>query len=121
MDNLAPSQSPQSCFPGGQFQPVLVSEVIPPIVLDFALEIQTIPLFPSLQLVKILLDGSTALWDTDHSSQLYAVNELAGKASVSSSKSLIITLINTVLSIEPSGALLETGLQLDHLPLIMTV
>jgi len=62
-------------------EPVLVHGVVPSQVQDLALalvEFHQVPLRPTLQPVQVLLNGSTALWCTSHSSQFCVISKLDG-------------------------------------------
>jgi len=57
-----------------------VHGVVPPQVQDPALalvELHQVPLFPALQPVWVLLNGSTAFWCIHHSSQFCVISKLA--------------------------------------------
>ena len=73
-----PGPSLQSCFPAGQPKPVLLHGVMPPRVQDHILALHDVPLRPTLQPVQVLLNGSTALWCTSHSSQFCVISKLDG-------------------------------------------
>ncbi|KAJ7398184.1 Transient receptor potential cation channel subfamily M member 5 [Pitangus sulphuratus] len=88
-----PGSCPQSCFQQVSPQPLLVPGVILSQVQDPALAFaafQTVLLCLSLQPVKVLLKGCTALLGISHSSQLCDSSKLAEEASAPSPKSLVI-------------------------------
>lgn len=109
-------QVPQLLLHSAPFQhvspvSVLVCEFVLPQVHNPAFafaEFQTI-LCPSLQPLKALLKGCTALWGIGHCSQLCVINSLAKDTSAPSSKSLMNKLNSTESSIESRGSPLVTG------------
>lgn len=85
--------------------------------LHFPVELHEVPLGPFVRPVAVSPAGSTALWHISRSSQFRVISKL----SATSSRPLMKTLNRTRPSVDPWGAALVTGLQLDFVPLITTL
>jgi len=102
-------------------KPVLMLGVISQVQdLTFPFEFHEVLVCPFLQLVNVCLSGSMSIWYTNYSSQFCIICKLAEGVLC-----LIVQVISEEVSLGSSidlwGIASVTGLQLDHLLLIMTL
>ena len=112
-------------FQPGSPRDVLVPEVVPPQVQDFAfsrVELHEVPVIPFLQPAEVTLNGSMTLWCLSAtSSSFVSLAKPLRLRSVPSSRSLMKMLRSTAPDIDPWGTSLVIGLQLNFIPLITTL